>query len=141
MIKIIAGGRKSTGWVAEGCLEYGRRLRKPFEVEWQFVEEARLEEVVLKCAREDLVILLDERGEIWDSPALSARLVKGLVAGRRVVLVIGGAYGFSDVVRERADFVWSLSKLVFPHQICRLLVAEQVYRAQEIYYGRPYHHA
>ena len=57
-----------------------------------------------------------------------------------VVILIGGAYGFDDSVREKADFVWSFSKLVFPHMIARLIVTEQVYRAQEISRGGKYHH-
>ena len=108
-------------------------------MEWQFVEEERLEEAVLRCDNRDVVILLDERGQMWDSPALSKKLAEGLEAGKRVVLVIGGAYGFSENMRQKYP-LWSLSKMVFPHQICRLLVTEQIYRAQEIYAGRPYHH-
>jgi 23S rRNA (pseudouridine1915-N3)-methyltransferase len=141
MIKIIAGGKKSAGWLEEAVAEYEKRLRKPFDVEWQFVEEDKLEAVVSKCDARDLVILLDERGQMWDSPALSKELSAGLTSGRRVVLVIGGAYGFSETMRQSAYALWSLAKLVFPHQICRLLVTEQIYRAQEIYLGRPYHHA
>ena len=139
MIRIIAGGKKNVGWVAEACAEYEKRLRKPFDTEWQFVEEGRLEEAVLRCDDRDFVILLDERGQMWDSPTLSKKLAGGLEAGKRVVLVIGGAYGFSEEIRKKY-VLWSLSKLVFPHQICRLLVAEQIYRAQEIYLGHPYHH-
>jgi 23S rRNA (pseudouridine1915-N3)-methyltransferase len=126
--------------VAEACAEYEKRLRKPWDIDWQFVDEDKLGVAVLQRDTRDLVILLDERGEMWDSPALSRTLSAGLTSGRKVVLVIGGAYGFNDAVRGRADEVWSLSKLVFPHQVCRLLVCEQIYRAQEIYLEHPYHH-
>ena len=88
------------------------------------------------------MILLDENGKIMSSPELSETLRKPLENGRDVVLVIGGAFGhFSDEILARANTVWSLSKLVFPHQICRLIVSEQIYRAQEIALGHPYHHA
>ena len=60
--------------------------------------------------------------------------------GRTVTVVIGGAYGVDASVHARADLTWSLSKLVFPHQLVRLILAEQLYRAQEISGGRPYHH-
>ena len=60
--------------------------------------------------------------------------------GKNVVVLIGGAYGFDDFVREKADFVWSFSRLVFPHQIFRTMVVEQIYRASQIAAGRPYHH-
>jgi 23S rRNA (pseudouridine1915-N3)-methyltransferase len=85
-------------------------------------------------------VLLDERGHNVDSPALASALRGAFDSGRTVTVVIGGAYGVSDRVRERADFVWSLSKLVFPHQLVRLILAEQLYRAQEISAGRSYHH-
>jgi 23S rRNA (pseudouridine1915-N3)-methyltransferase len=88
------------------------------------------------------MILLDENGKIMSSPELSRAVLDPLENGRDVVLVIGGAFGhFSDEITSRANLIWSLSKLVFPHQICRLIVSEQIYRAQEIALGHPYHHA
>ena len=74
------------------------------------------------------------------SDEYSQRLTKSFETGRDVVILIGGAYGFDAVVREKSDFVWSFSKLVFPHMLARVVVAEQTYRAQEIYLGKPYHH-
>ena len=88
----------------------------------------------------DYVILLDERGKAITSPALAKTLQKPLDNSRSVTLIIGGAYGVDQSVHDRADFVWSLSPLVFPHQLVRLILAEQIYRAQEIAGGRPYHH-
>ena len=85
-------------------------------------------------------MLLDERGQNVDSPALASRLQGAFDSSKQVAVIIGGAYGVDDRVRQRADFVWSLSKLVFPHQLVRLILAEQLYRAQEIAGGRPYHH-
>ena len=61
----------------------------------------------------------------------------GIVAA---VIIIGGAYGFDDEIRAKADLVWSFSKLVFPHMLFRVMVTEQIYRAQEIYLGHAYHH-
>ena len=60
--------------------------------------------------------------------------------GKQIVVIIGGAYGVDDRIHQRADMVWSLSKLVFPHQLVRLILAEQIYRAQEIARGGAYHH-
>lgn len=142
MIKIIAGGKKNAGWVQEACAEYEKRLRKPFNVEWIFVDESKLNEKVAKLPADDFVILLDERGKILTSPELSNSISGPLENGRDVVLVIGGAFGhFSADLTNRANLIWSLSKLVLPHQHCRMIVAEQLYRAQEIYLGHPYHHA
>lgn len=150
-IRILAIGKKHESWVSDGIARYERRLRKPFEVSWLLLphsaregEAARAEEserLLAKVDRDAFLVLLDERGRNVDSPALAATLQGALEASRPVSLVIGGAYGVDDRVRQRADFVWSLSKLVFPHQLVRLIVAEQLYRAQEIAAGRPYHHA
>ena len=142
MIKIIAGGKKSNGWLVEACAEYEKRLRKPYVVAWDFVEEEKLTERVLRLNRSDFVVLLDEHGKILESPELSRVITEPLTSGRDVVFVLGGAFGhFSPELVQRANLVWSLSKLVFPHQICRLILAEQIYRAQEIALDHPYHHA
>lgn len=142
MISIIAGGKKNLGWVQEACAEYEKRLHKPFLTEWIFVDESKLDEKVLKLNEDDFVILLDEHGKILSSPELSRTISNSLETGRNVVIIIGGAFGhFSDAILKRANLVWSLSKLVLPHQHCRVIVAEQIYRAQEIYLDHPYHHA
>ncbi|QIK64831.1 23S rRNA (pseudouridine(1915)-N(3))-methyltransferase RlmH [Leucobacter viscericola] len=147
---MLAVGKKHESWVTEGIARYEKRLRKPFDVSWQLLphsaregDAARSEEserILAKLDRGAFVVLLDERGRNVDSPALAATLQGAFDAGRAVVVIIGGAYGAEDRVRDRADFVWSLSKLVFPHQLVRLILAEQLYRAQEISGGRPYHH-
>ena len=142
MIRVIAGGKKSNGWLLDACSEYEKRLRKPYDLVWDFVAEDKLCERVMKLSKEEFVILLDEHGRIFDSPELSRIVTDPLVNGRNVTLVLGGAFGhFSEDLVRRANVVWSISKLVFPHQICRLIVTEQIYRAQEIALGHPYHHA
>lgn len=141
MITIIAGGKKNNGWAQEACAEYEKRLHKPFLVEWVFVDESRLDEKVSRLNANDYLILLDEHGKILSSPELAGMISEPIEAGRNVVLVIGGAFGhFSEAILKRANFVWSLSRLVLPHQHCRVIVAEQLYRTQEIYLGHPYHH-
>ena len=142
MIRIIAGGKKSNGWLVEACGEYEKRLKKPFVVSWDFVDEEKLADRVMRLPRDAFVVLLDEHGEILSSPELSNHILKPLESGRDVVFALGGAFGhFPTEMVERANLVWSLSKLVFPHQICRLILTEQIYRAQEIALGHPYHHA
>ena len=142
MIRIIAGGKKHASWLKEACDEYEKRLRKPWVIEWQFVDEDKLAERIARLKPDDFMVLLDENGEILSSPKLSQTLKAPLENGRDVVIVIGGAFGhFGPEIMTRANAIWSLSKLVFPHQICRLIVTEQIYRAQEIYLGHAYHHA
>ncbi|GAA1752130.1 23S rRNA (pseudouridine(1915)-N(3))-methyltransferase RlmH [Rothia terrae] len=148
-IKIIAIGKKHEKWVKDGIDRYETRLRKPWDVTWNYLahsslaeEQARTEEskrILSKVSADDYLILLDERGKNLSSPELSQLLNQNL-GHKPVTIVIGGAYGVDDSVRQRANTVWSLSKLVFPHQLVRLILTEQIYRAGEIANNRPYHH-
>ena len=143
MIRIICGGKKNTGAFQEIIAEYEKRLRKPYDVHWEFYDEEklarRLEAWPFDKSRE-YVICCDERGNNISSDEYSAILTGTFESGKNVVILIGGAYGFSDLVREKADFVWSFSKLVFPHQLFRCMVVEQIYRASQIAMGGKYHH-
>lgn len=142
MIKVIAGGKKNAGWAAEAIFEYEKRLRKPYETQRQFIEEEKLARWLADWPFDasQYVICCDERGENISSREYSEKLERAFLNSREVVILIGGAYGFSESVREKADFVWSFSKLVFPHALARVIVAEQTYRAQEIARGGKYHH-
>ena len=142
MIRIIAGGKKHQGWAQEAIREYEKRMQKPYIYDWLFCDEARLEEKILRLGPQDFVVLLDENGKELSSPDFSHMLQTQVEASRNVVFVIGGAFGhFSEPIISRANLILSLSKMVLPHQICRLVLAEQLYRAQEIALERPYHHA
>lgn len=142
MIKIIAGGKKHVDWCGEACAEYEKRLRKPYTISWQFMEEKKLDQHLTNWpfSRDTFVVCCDERGEMLSSVDLSGVLDDSFINGKDVVILIGGAYGFSEDVRRKSNLVWSFSRLVFPHMIARLIVAEQIYRSQEIAFGRPYHH-
>ncbi|MBR3335667.1 MAG: 23S rRNA (pseudouridine(1915)-N(3))-methyltransferase RlmH, partial [Bacillus sp. (in: Bacteria)] len=142
MIKIIAGGKKNVDWCAEACTEYEKRLRKPYDITWQVMDEEKLRHFLADWPFEasDFVICLDERGENISSDEYSRLLEKAFVDGKEVIILIGGAYGFDDQTREKADFVWSFSKLVFPHMLARLMAVEQTYRAMQIARGGAYHH-
>lgn len=149
-IKIIAIGKKHESWVYAGIERYQKRLKAPFLVEWVFMahspfegDRARLEEserILSRLSAHAFVVLLDERGKEVDSVALARILEHQLDQSKEVIMVIGGAYGVDERVRERADLVWALSPLVFPHQLVRLILTEQLYRAQQIATGGPYHH-
>ena len=149
-MKIIAIGKKHEKWVLNGIELFEKRLKKPFNLSWDILphsnfaeEKAREEEtqrILAKIKLSDFVILLDERGKNISSPELAKMLSNGFVNSQNFVIVIGGAFGVSEELRQRANFVWSLSKLVFPHQIVRLILVEQIYRAKEISCGGKYHH-
>lgn len=147
-MRIITVGKKQESFVVAGIAEYEKRLRKPFSIEWVVLPDGDLateEKLILRAigdsgGRRDFVILLDERGKNLTSPELAGLLGRKL-QNNNVAFVIGGSFGVSEAVVNRADFVWSLSKLVFPHQLVRLILTEQIYRAQAISNGQSYHHA
>lgn len=149
-LKLLVIGKKHESWVDEGIARYEKRLKRPFDVEWVLLphssfdgDRARQEEsdrILGRIKPEDFVILLDERGRNLSSPELSTLLLQPLETSQSVVVIIGGAYGVDARVHGRADTVWSLSRLVFPHQLVRLMLVEQLYRAQEISRGGAYHH-
>ncbi len=148
-IKIITVGKKHTPHIAALVEDYEKRLKKPYTCEWVLIpnspkkdDTARQEEsraILARIAPDEVTILLDERGRMLSSPALSQLITEPLSHSRGVTFVIGGAYGVDDELRQHAQFVWSLSDLVFPHQLVRLLLIEQLYRAQCIENNIPYH--
>lgn len=150
MITIIAVGKKHESWVAEGIERYSKRLQGPWKIEWGLLPHSALESsqarqdeserILLKLTPRDVVVLLDERGKLLDSPALTDQLDTLRHSGRHIVCIIGGAYGVNEALMARADLIWSLSPLVFPHQLVRLILTEQLYRAQCIATNHPYHH-
>lgn len=149
-IRIVTIGKKHESWVSEGIERYQKRLKKPFDVEWVILPHSSFdgvrarqdesERIISRLNGSDYVVLLDERGRNVTSPDLSKRLVSILDTSCPIVIIIGGAYGVDEMVMRRANFIWSLSNLVFPHQLVRLLLIEQLYRSQEIAGGRSYHH-
>lgn len=149
-VRILAVGKKHESWVNEGIIRYEQRLQKPFTASWQLLphssrdgDSARGEEserILAKLSPDEFVILLDERGKLLDSPSLSRQLLAPLERSQPVTVIIGGAYGIDSSVHQRANLIWSLSPLVFPHQLVRLILAEQLYRAQAIASNSPYHH-
>lgn len=98
------------------------------------------DERILRAAGKDSVWLLDRTGTELTSEALSKKLVGLEREVRGLTMVIAGTFGASKAVNDRADFVWSLSKLTFLHEWARMLVLEQLYRAAKIARSEPYHH-
>ncbi len=149
-LRLIAVGARAPSWVASGYAEYSKRL--PRELKLELVEVAapkhhdpqrsREQEGVrtLKhVAATDWVVALDERGSELDSMALADRVTAWRDQGRNVAVVVGGADGLADAVRERANEFLSLSRLTLPHYVVRVVFAEALYRAWSIGAGHPYH--
>lgn len=152
-VLLLAIGKRHDAELVAAIETYSKRLTHYATASWRLLEPAkgkldaettrRLESEVLaaELAPDDFVVLLDERGKELSSPQLAELLAdKQQRAVKRVVFIIGGAFGVDAALRTRAQFVWSLSKLVFPHQLVRLILTEQLYRAFTITRGEPYHH-
>lgn len=149
-------GKVHEAYVADGIEQFSKRIRHYYPMEWQLIpppkQAAHLDEIELKKQEaalvlkllkpDDWLILLDERGQIWDSPGLANQLQQRANEGtKQIVFLIGGAFGVDEQIRARANQVWSLSKLVFPHQLVRLILTEQLYRACTIIRNEKYHHS
>ena len=149
---LFVGGQKEI-WLSDLTEEYRKKIGFFCPIEITRIKPSRQArgsaeqklaaesgEILKNIGKEDLVILCDERGELLDSRAFSKHLVKSFERGKpRVSIVIGGAFGFSDEVRKRADWVWSLSPLVFNHHLAQAIALEQTYRAFAIWKNIPYH--
>ena len=104
-------------------------------------KKAEGEEIIKRIQTSDYVVLLDETGKSFSSVSFSEYLQKRMNSGlKNIVLVIGGPYGFSEEVYTRAQGKISLSAMTFSHQMVRLFLIEQVYRAFTILRNEPYHH-
>ena len=150
-IRVLWVGKSRDAWVKEVIAEYAGRIKHYASLEVCEVRDekgAEAEEMRRReCERLEkqipagaVLILLDERGEQMDSPALATFIGKQRDCGiGEVVFVIGGAYGFSEEFRRRGRLL-ALSKLTFTHQMVRVFLLEQVYRAFTILNNEPYHH-
>ncbi len=152
--RIVWVGRTQQRFVAEGVAHYLERLAPLQAVETVEVKAAghsgrdagealrREGEAILKRVKEgDTVVLLDQRGRQPDTREFAALLGKLRErASGTAVLVVGGAYGVDGAVRRRADHVVALSRLTLPHQMVRVVLAEQLYRAFSLLAGQRYHH-
>lgn len=157
MIRLISCGRIRQKWMKEGLDEYLKRIRPYDRIEMTEVQDEKAPESnsaaenrivlekegqrILKQIRDDeFVILLDLAGKTMDSVGLSGFLDRLYTGGHsRIDFVIGGSLGVSKELIARADFRWKLSDNTFPHQLCRVIVAEQIYRAFRILHHEPYH--
>lgn len=147
---IISVGKRHDPSLVATIDEFTARVSREVEATWQLIKPSGADEQtarhvesqsVLEALRsDDFVVLLDEKGVELSSAALSESYMLWLARPARLVFVIGGAYGVDELLLKRADFVWSLSKLVFPHQLVRVILVEQLYRAHMIAKNHPYHH-
>jgi len=135
--RIVAVGRVKDEGVRSACDEYLKRLRHYAKVEELEVrDEARILGSIPDDSR---LVALSRTGEAWTSRTLAERTARWELEGRDVEFAIGGAEALPRAVLDRSDSTWSLSSLTLPHELARLVVLEQLYRAHTIRRGEPYH--
>lgn len=144
-IKIVAVGRIKQKFYREAIDEYLKRVSPFCKISIDEVEELgdplREGDNILRVIGENSrFIALDERGETLNSLDFSKRLERLFLRGEEPVFVLGGVKGLSEQVKSRAKEVWALSKLTFTHELARLILFEQIYRAFKIIRGEPYHY-
>lgn len=131
------------GWVTTACEDYARRMRSGLRVDLEEVPVGRAkadeEKRLLARIGDDYLVALDERGKSLTTLQLAKWLGERQQDGRNLVFVIGGPDGHGAGLLARADLRWSLSPLTFPHAMVRVILAEQLYRAQSVLQNHPYH--
>ena len=148
-------GKTAEQWLQEGVDIYAKRLKHYISMSIETIpvpknmpkndvekqKELEGDAILGRIASSDEVYLLDEHGQTYSSEGLAEFLQKEMLAGvKHLALVVGGAFGFSEKVYRRANGQISFSKLTFSHQMIRLLLCEQIYRAFTILRGESYHH-
>lgn len=144
-ILCITVGKKHEHMYAEAIADFEHRILNYARFDWLYIEPTdtatESSAILSKINSDDFVIVLDERGKPYTSEQFAGLLEKAEnQSKKRIVFIIGGAHGINETVRE-AGILLSLSNLVFPHQLVRLVLVEQIYRACTIRKGEKYHHA
>ena len=153
-IKVILLGKTNDESIRRIEADYEKRIKRYISFEYGHIDNAGIkgneavikqkegELILKKLTPSDHLLLMDDKGKMYTSVKFSDEVANWMNTSKKtVVLVIGGAYGFSDDVRQRANGMISLSPMTFSHQIVRVILLEQIYRAFTILNNEPYHHA
>ena len=152
-VRLLTVSQRQPSWVISACAEYEKRMPRAWQFEVleikpeartsgvtrqkvQAAESIRIKNAVPKGA---LVVALDERGESWTTERFAEKIEGWQQIGRDLAFVIGGADGLDPQFRQQADQCLSLSKMVMPHGLVRVVMVEQLYRAATVIDGHPYH--
>jgi len=155
-IQFWAIGKNHEPYIKTGVEDFTRRISNYYPVDWKVVaalkNAAHFNDGVLKkkeaalilglLQKDDYLIALDEKGKQMSSEGLGIFLQsRANESHKQLIFLIGGAYGIDESLLQRADYLWSLSQLTFPHQLVRLILCEQIYRACTIQRNEKYHHS
>ncbi|MEJ7626804.1 MAG: 23S rRNA (pseudouridine(1915)-N(3))-methyltransferase RlmH [Ferruginibacter sp.] len=153
-LHLVSVGKPHDSYVKEGTEMFTKRIAHYFPVQWHIISSTKqvngnetlqkqkdAEAIFPLIQKDDYLIVLDERGKQMDSMELAAFLqLRANESKKNIFFLIGGAYGVHETLIKRANYTWSLSRLVFPHQLVRLVLSEQLYRACSILKNENYHH-
>ena len=149
-------GKVHEPYVKDGIELFTKRISHYYPVEWKIfpvtknagamndeqIKKAEATSILNSLLEEDILITLDENGKQWNSIEAAGFIQqKANESAKNIIFLIGGAYGIDEGVFKKCHFKWSLSRLVFPHQLVRLILAEQIYRACTIIRNEKYHHS
>lgn len=141
-VRLIAAGTRLPDWINEGFAEYAKRFAHGLKFELIEIPLAKeAERMQAAIGARDYVVALEVGGRSMTTPELAQWLEARRTDGRDLALLVGGPDGLNAALASRADFRWSLSPLTWPHGLVRIMVAEQLYRAQSLLQGHPYHRA
>lgn len=154
-IQLLAIGTRMPHWVEQGYSDYASRLNNTVKLQLKALPaEKRTKKSDLNtiCDKEsqkllnaipngNMVIALEVTGQSWSTEKLAHNMEQWMMSGRDISLLVGGPEGMNQACRQRADYLWSLSTLTYPHPLVRIIVAEQLYRAWSITANHPYHRA
>lgn len=152
-LEFIFTGKTTEKWIEEGCTHYLNRIKKYVKAEITIlsisasgyppdVQKKKESELILKkLSAKDYLVLLDESGKDFTSVGFADQMGKLMSSGKaKIVFIVGGSYGSDDLLKKKANLLLSFSKMTFTHQMIRLLLFEQVYRALTILKNEKYHH-
>ena len=154
-IQIWSIGKNHEPYVKNGVEDFSKRLSKYYPLQWNIISPPKnaglLSETELKkkeaeiimnaLAKDDFLVALDGNGKQMNSEQLASFIQsRANESVRQLIFLIGGAYGLDEKILKRSNYQWSLSALTFPHQLVRLVISEQLYRACTILRNERYHH-
>ena len=151
-VRLICIGKLKTSWTREGCQEYSKRLQPMMNLEITELPASKQKDPQKQKEEECASLLkalekmngkiwvLDEQGTEFTSEKFSKELGTLRDSGEHLILILGGAFGLTDEIRNKADRRIALSRMTLPHELCRVVLFEQLYRAVQIDRGSGYHH-
>lgn len=154
-IEIVTIGKKHNKDLEVYILDFEKRIKASFDLAWSIVaslddsnkevqikkESNKILEIIEKNNKNSFVILLDEEGKEKSTRELANLFEEKMNLGiEKIIFIIGGAYGVTDEVKNKADLILALSKLTFPHQLVRVILVEQIYRCISVFKNGKYHH-